>query len=149
MKSVRWSLAIILAAFLVFMGSQKFGTHNPVFQYMAIQSGISLFEPGVRMATGLAEISAALLILWPRTRLYGALLALAVLGGALALHLSPWLGINAPVDFSEACRAAQNCDYADMSSYMKSPMLFIMALGFSLITLGLYVLERSAGKKPS
>ncbi len=149
MKNIRWALAILVAAFFIFMGSQKFGVHNPVFQYLATQSGIGLFEPTVRMATGLAEILAALLIVLPQTRRYGALLALAVLGGALAFHLSPWLGINAPMAFSDTCMAAQNCDYGDMGSYAKSPMLFVMALSFFLITLGLFLVERSAGKKPS
>jgi hypothetical protein len=128
------------------MGVQKLGAHNPVFQYLATQSGIGLFEPGVRMTTGLAEISAALLILIPRTRMYGALLALAVLLGALVFHLSPWLGINAPVAFSEACLAAQACDFADPASYEKSPMLFAMAVSFFLASLGLFFVEKQAKK---
>ena len=144
MKIFRWVLALILAAFFIMMGAQKLMAPSPVFQYMAVQSGIGLFEPGVRMATGLAEISAALLILLPRTRIYGALLALAVLLGALGFHLSPWLGINAPVAFSEACNAAQACDYADPASYVKSPMLFAMAVSFFLASLGLLFVEKQA-----
>jgi len=144
MSVFRWILAIILAVFFVFMGSQKLIAPSPVFQYLAVHSGISLFEPGVRMATGLAEISAAILIILPRTRAYGALLALAVLGGALTFHFSPWLGINAPVAFSEACQAAQNCDFTSDSSYVKSPMLFAMALSFFLASLGLLFVERRA-----
>jgi len=144
MSIFRWVLAIVLAAFFALMGVQKMGPHNPVFQYLAIHSGISLFEPGMRMATGLAEISAAILIIVPRTRIFGTLLALAVLGGALAFHLSPWLGTNAPVAFSEACQNAQNCDYANDSSYVKSPMLFIMALSFFFASLGLLFVEKQA-----
>ena len=48
------------------------------------------------MLTGVAEIVTALLILFPRTRLLGALAGLGVLAGAIGFHLSPWLGINVP-----------------------------------------------------
>ncbi len=132
MKILHWALALILAAFLVRMGLEKFGAANPVFQYIAEQSGIGLFEPGVRTFTGISEIIAAALIVWPRTRFIGGLLAAALLGGALAFHLSPWLGINAPVGFNEA------------GGYVKSPMLFIMALSFFFATLGLLFLNRPA-----
>ncbi len=131
MTILRWGLAIILAGFFIMMGAQKFGAHNPVFQYMAEQSGIGLFEPGVRMITGLGEVTAALMILWPRTRILGALLALALLAGALTFHLSPWLGINAPVAFAED------------GSYVKSPMLFIMAVSFFFASLGMLFVERT------
>ena len=146
MNIFRWILAIILAAFFIMMGVQKLGAHNPVFQYLASHSGIGLFEPGVRMLTGLAEISAALLIILPRTRVLGALLALAVLGGALAFHLSPWLGINAPVAFAQSCTAAANCDYASDASYQKSPMLFYMAISFFVASLGLLFVEKQERK---
>ncbi len=129
MTLLRWVLAIVLAVFFIIMGVQKFTGPNPVFQYIAEHSGMAFFEPQVRMATGAAEILAALLILVPRTRLLGALLAIAVLGGALVFHLSPWLGINAPVRFA-----------AD-GSYVKSPMLFIMAVSFMFASLGLLLVE--------
>ena len=61
-------LSILLALGLAFFGVQKFGAENIVFETLATRSGISLFEPGVRIATGIAEIGAALLLLLPRTR---------------------------------------------------------------------------------
>jgi uncharacterized membrane protein YphA (DoxX/SURF4 family) len=146
MTVFRWILALILAVFFVFMGAQKVMAPSPVFQYIAIQSGIGLFEPGVRILTGLAELSAAILIILPRTRQFGALLALGVLGGALAFHLSPWLGITAPVAFSDACMAAQACDYASQASYVKSPMLFVMAVSFFFASLGMLFVERLHNK---
>lgn len=48
------------------------------------------------MLTGVAELGTAILILVPRTRLFGALAGLCVLVGAIGFHLSPWLGINVP-----------------------------------------------------
>lgn len=96
MKKLTLALALIVAAGFLFFGAQKFGATNPIFSIIAEKSGISLFEPGIRMMTGVAEILTAILILVPRTRLLGALGGLAVLAGAIGFHLSPWLGINIP-----------------------------------------------------
>jgi len=90
------ALSLVLAAGFAFFGVQKFGAENIVFQTLADRSGIGFFEPYVRMLTGVAELLTALLLLIPRTRLYGALLGTGVLLGAIGFHLSPWLGINVP-----------------------------------------------------
>lgn len=88
--------SLLLAAGLVFFGTQKFGAENIVFETIANRSGIDLFEPVIRRATGVAELFAAVLLVWSRTRLLGALGAAAIIGGAIAFHLSPWLGVNVP-----------------------------------------------------
>jgi hypothetical protein len=128
----------LVAAFMAFMGVQKFTGPNPVFSYIAEQSGIALFEPGVRMLTGLGEFGAAALLVAgffiAIARTAGLLLSLAVLGGAIVFHLSPWLGINAPVAFDEA------------GGYVRSPMLFIMAVAFFLISGVLAYLDRAQSK---
>jgi len=95
-QRIATGLSILLALGLAFFGVQKFGAENIVFETLASRSGISLFEPGVRIATGIAEIGTALLLLLPRTRLFGALAAVGIVGGAIVFHLSPWLGINVP-----------------------------------------------------
>ena len=95
-QRIATGLSILLALGLAFFGVQKFGAENIVFETLATRSGISLFEPGIRIATGIAEIGAALLLLLPRTRLFGALAAVGIVGGAIVFHLSPWLGINVP-----------------------------------------------------
>ena len=96
MKNATLILSFIVAAGFIFFGVQKFGATNPIFSIIADRSGISLFEPVIRMLTGVAELGTALLILIPRTRLLGALAGLGVLIGAIGFHLSPWLGINVP-----------------------------------------------------
>lgn len=96
MKNVTLILSIVVAAGFLFFGVQKFGATNPIFSIIAERSGISLFEPYIRMLTGVAEIGTAILVLIPRTRLLGALAGLGVLIGAIGFHLSPWLGINVP-----------------------------------------------------
>ncbi|MEO1040471.1 MAG: DoxX family protein [Pseudomonadota bacterium] len=128
--------AAILAAFMVFIGVQKFGGDNTVFSYIAAQSGLSIFEPGVRLLTGLAELLAAALLVGgffiARLRGLGGLLSLGVIGGAIVFHLSPWLGINAPVAFDEA------------GGYVFSPILFIMAVVFFSLSLIHVWLERTS-----
>ncbi len=129
MKKISWSLAIVLALFLIFMGAQKFTDPNAVFSYIAVTTGINAFEPWVRRFIGAAEIVSALLLLWPPVRRFGLLLALVVLCGAIGFHLSPFLGINAPVSF------------APDGEYVKSPILFFMALGFFTVALAGFLLE--------
>lgn len=63
MRWIKLGLTVVLALFMAFMGLQKFGDTNPVFLYIAEQSGIGLFEPGVRMVVGVAEIASAVLLL--------------------------------------------------------------------------------------
>jgi hypothetical protein len=122
MNALRWGSGIPLAAFLVFMGSQKFTTPNPVFSYIAEQSGMAIFEPTIRLLVGVSELAAAALILTGlflgMARGLGGVLSLGVIGGAIVFHLSPWLGVNAPMAYDEA------------GAYVTSPMLFVMALVF-------------------
>lgn len=93
MKYLPLGLSLILAAAFVFFGVQKFGAENIIFETIAENSGIGLFEPIVRMMTGVAELVTALLLLIPVTRRLGAISGLLVLVGAIGFHLSPWLGI--------------------------------------------------------
>lgn len=96
MKRITLALTLIVAAGFLFFGVQKFGATNPIFSIIAERSGISLFEPVIRMLTGVAELAVAALVLIPRTRLLGALGGVGVVVGAVVFHLSPWLGINVP-----------------------------------------------------
>lgn len=121
--------AYLLAAFLVFMGAQKFGSENIIFATIADRSGIALFEPTIRIATGVAELATALLLIIPGMRFLGALGALAVIGGAIMFHLSPWLGVEVAMSPGAA----------------PTPMLFMMAIGAFALTL--FVLAQSRRKK--
>jgi len=124
MKKIILILALIVAAGFFFFGVQKFGAENIVFETIAEKSGISLFEPVIRMLTGVAEIATAILILIPRTRLLGALAGLGVLAGAIGFHISPWLGINVP-----------GIGHG----------LFFTALGLTVLTATLFVLLKKQG----
>ena len=124
MKKIILVLALIVAAGFFFFGVQKFGAENIVFETIAEKSGISLFEPVIRMLTGVAEIATAILILIPRTRLFGVLAGLGVLAGAIGFHISPWLGINVP-----------GIGHG----------LFFTALGLTALTATLFVLLKKQG----
>lgn len=101
MNAIRWIVALVLAALFLFMASFKFmpeltGEANPVFPLIAKNTGIALVEPYLRWITGVMEIIAGLLLIMPRTRLAGAGLALCIMIGALASHLTPILGMEVP-----------------------------------------------------
>lgn len=122
---LRWVLVLVLAAFFVFMGAQKFGSENIIFATIAERSGISLFEPVVRMVTGTAEILTAILLVIPKMRTNGARIGLLILLGAIGFHISPWLGISVE----------------GMGS-----SLFMMALGASILTCTVLFLEMLSRK---
>ena len=50
-------------------------------------------EPYGRIGIGVAELITAFLLVWPRTRAFGAVIGLGVISGALFFHLTK-LGIN-------------------------------------------------------
>ncbi len=96
MRPILKYIPYVLGAGFIFFGAQKFGAENAVFEIIADRSGIDLFEPLIRRATGLAEIVTGLLLFSPRTRNLAGLSGLAILFGAIGFHLSPWLGIHVP-----------------------------------------------------
>ena len=118
MNIVRMGAGVLLAAFLVFMGIQKFGGPNPVFSYMAAQSGIELFEPAIRMFTGVAELGAAALILvglfMGVARGVGALLSAGVIGGRSSSTSRPGSASTRP---SPSPKMADTCSARCSSSW--------------------------------
>lgn len=78
-----WLLPVVVAAILVQTLYFKF-TAAPESVYVFSQLGI---EPFGRIATGILELIAAILILVPRTTMLGALLGLGLMSGAIVSHL--------------------------------------------------------------
>lgn len=93
MTWIKHIFAFLLAVAMLFMGAQKFGAENIIFQTIAQNSGIPVFEPVIRMLTGVLEVVAGLLMLLPRTRGFAAAFATGIVAGAIVFHLSPWLGV--------------------------------------------------------
>jgi uncharacterized membrane protein YphA (DoxX/SURF4 family) len=72
------------------------------FKFSASEESVYIFstlgmEPWGRIGTGVMELIAAVLILIPRTTVFGALLAMGLMAGALFFHLSK-LGIEVKGD---------------------------------------------------
>lgn len=83
MKSVDWVVRIVAAVILLQTLFFKFlGAEESVFIFS--QLGI---EPWGRIASGVVELAAATLLLIPRTAWVGALIASAVMTGAILSHL--------------------------------------------------------------
>ncbi|MFO0840565.1 MAG: DoxX family protein [Phycisphaerae bacterium] len=83
-----WVLQVIVAAILA---------QTLFFKFSAAEESVYIFsrlgiEPWGRIASGVAELIACVLLLTPRTVPIGALLALGVISGAIVSHLTK-LGI--------------------------------------------------------
>lgn len=83
-----WVLRLMVAGILLQTLYFKF-TAAPESVYIFSKLGL---EPWGRIGSGIAELVAAILLLWPRTVTRGALLAVAIISGAIASHLTK-LGI--------------------------------------------------------
>ena len=101
-KRLSWALQLVVAAILAQTLFFKF-TAAPESVYIFSKLGL---EPTGRIASGVAELVAVILLLTPATVVLGALVALGVILGALASHLGP-LGIEVQNDggllFALAC----------------------------------------------
>jgi uncharacterized membrane protein YphA (DoxX/SURF4 family) len=85
MKSLiaSWVLRIVVAAILIQTLYFKFtGAEESVYIFSTLG-----MEPYGRIGSGITELTAAILILIPRTTLLGALIGLAVMSGAILSHL--------------------------------------------------------------
>lgn len=155
MKLVRvasWVLAVGFAAALVFMvGLPNFigPSPNPIFALIAGRSGVDLFEPYLRYLTGAAELIAAVLLVIPRTRLFGGLIAGGITLAAIAFHLSPFLGVAIPAMDQLVPLLQQGRSVAEIDA-MNLPTdgggLFTMALAFLAVSIALVWLERPKAK---
>lgn len=115
---ISWAIALFLIAMFVQatfhplanppVGSVKFFDlpgENIVFETIARRSGYDLFEPAGRVATGIAEIFAAICLFFPAWRRFGAFLSSAILIGAVGFHMSPWLGREIPTSLADGSTA--------------------------------------------
>ena len=70
------------------------------FKFTGARESVYIFstlglEPWGRIGTGVVELIASVLLLTPRTVVYGAVLSLGVIGGAIVSHLTK-LGVTLP-----------------------------------------------------
>jgi putative oxidoreductase len=88
-----WACQLTAAAILAQTLFFKF-TGAPESRYIFTTLGI---EPWGRIGTGVAELVAVVLLLYPRTSVLGAVLAVGLMGGAIMGHLTK-LGIDVQGD---------------------------------------------------
>ena len=93
-------LAWVLSAYIaiVFVQSLFFkftGAPESIYIFSTLRdwSGIALFEPAGRWIIGLCELTASVLLLVPRTRIFGATLAIGIMTGAIFFHLFSPIGV--------------------------------------------------------
>jgi len=96
-KYIPWPPALFISL-VVFIPSLFFKFSGAVetrhiFMTVGEFLGIGIFEPYGRYLIATAELVAAILLLIPRTQIYGAVIAIGVLSGAIFFHLFSPLGV--------------------------------------------------------
>ncbi len=125
-----WVLQIAVAGVFVMMSINKL-TGNADARWIFQQVGLG--DAGM-YATGVAELLSAILLLVPKTTIYGAILSILVVLGAIGSHLTK-LGISVPLPSLKGD---------------KDPSMFIMAVGVLVVSCVILFLRRSElpiGKK--
>jgi hypothetical protein len=136
---------LLIVAFVQMTGP----TPNPIFGMIAARSHVGLFEPFGRYIIALLEIVAIGLVVYPRTRSKGALLALVVALGAIVLHLSPWLGVQLAQGPAVSQALAQGLSAAQIDA-MGLPTdkgaLFLLSLAIAVLSAGTMFVEQAKVK---
>lgn len=147
-RVLSWALGLTLAVLLLVVAIiQLTGPlPNPIFGMIAARSHIALFEPYGRYLVTLLEVIALAMVIWPRTRQKGALLALIVALGAIVLHLSPWLGVQLAQGPAVSQALAQGRSAADIAA-MNLPTdkggTFLLALAIAVLGAGTLFVEQA------
>jgi len=138
-----WLLALLLVAFFLHVTIHPWPAMTPgyvklydapgenlPFTALARGTGVTLFEPAGRLASGILELIAGVLLLFPFSRRTGAGLSVILLGAGVALHLSPWLGREIPLPEGGT----------DGGTHF---LIYVIALAFSLLLLFVHPVRRS------
>lgn len=96
-RTILWTLSAYIG--FVFVQSLFFkftGSEESIFIFSTLRawSGIALFEPAGRWIIGICELIASILLFLPRTRIFGAAMAIGIMTGAITFHLFTPLGVE-------------------------------------------------------
>ncbi len=147
-RVLSWALGLTLAVLLLIVAFLQVSgpAPNPVFGMIAARSHIALFEPWARYLVVLLEVVAIVGVVYPKTRSRGAILALVVALGAIAMQLSPWLGIQLPQGPAVSQALAQGRSAADIAA-MNLPTdkggMFLLALAIAVLSAGTIFVEKA------
>ncbi len=120
MKILDWILTLAIAGIYIMTLFFKFsGAEESVYIFTQV-AGPDM-EAFARISSGVAELITAILILIPKTRIYGAILSVLVIGGAIISHLTI-LGISVKDDGGQ---------------------LFVMACAIFVMSISLIAIHRS------
>jgi hypothetical protein len=84
MKNILIKIAAIIAAIILLQTLYFKFTAQPESVYIFTQLGL---EPHGRIGSGIFELITGILLLLPKTRIYGSVLGLGVISGALLSHI--------------------------------------------------------------
>jgi uncharacterized membrane protein YphA (DoxX/SURF4 family) len=110
LKPLTWVAALYIAYVLLWYEQYKLTCNEGsvwLFNVLADWLGIHGYEKPFRLSVATGEIIASVLVLIPFTRMYGAILALGIMSGAIFFHVVSPLGIDPYGDggglFTRAC----------------------------------------------
>jgi hypothetical protein len=147
-RVLSWTLSLTLAVLLLVVAVlQMTGPMpNPIFGLIAARSHIGLFEPYGRYLTVLLQVVALGLVVFPKTRSKGAILALVVALGAIVLHLSPWLGVQleqGPLVSQALAQGRSATDIAAMGLPTDKGAMFLLSLAIAILAAGTLFVEQA------
>lgn len=132
LRLLTWPLALWIAwVFLSYEEDKLGGSPGSVwlFQTLADWLWIGPYEKPFRLAVGIAEIVASLLVVLPATRLYGALLSLGIITGAIFFHVFSPIGIDPFEDGAKLFKEAVSVWFASAAILlvMRRELLALLA----------------------
>jgi uncharacterized membrane protein YphA (DoxX/SURF4 family) len=105
LTAIGWLAAAWIAYEFLFYLQYKLTGQTLIFDRLSEWSGIP--EKPIRLGVAAMETVAAVLVLIPRTQVFGALFAMGIMSGAILFHLFTPLGVDPYEDggnlFKEAC----------------------------------------------
>ena len=154
MVLIKWIFALAVGGFLLFFGYLKFSGAAfifPYIEYKAGATGLPLADfafPLVNMVVGATEILAGILVILPFTRRLGSMFAVMPFLGAVAVHLTPYLGTVTPLDFAspkpvEALSAGSGFVREHFTAETGST-LFMIAVGMLVVSVINVIIQRRA-----
>ncbi len=110
LRLLTWPAALFIAGTLLWYEQYKLtGNEGSVYLFTILSDWLWIhgYEKPFRLFVAFMEIAASILVVVPRTRVFGAAFALGVMSGAIFFHLVSPLGIDPYHDggalFTEAC----------------------------------------------
>jgi hypothetical protein len=142
-RVLSWALALTLAVLLLVVVIQA-QSGPSIFGIVALRSGIGFVEPYGRYVAIVLQLLAVVLVVIPKTRSRGSMLALVLTLGAVLTHLSPWLGIQLPLQGPALTAALQNHDAAAIAALPSDKGgMFMLALAIAILAAANIFVERA------